>query len=498
VSRYVGFLGWNVLGQILPLGVAFLAYPILLHRTGVERLGLLTLAWSLIGYLGLLDFGLTRVLARRVAAAHGRQTLAQEVPLVHAVLAICLSAILALSFLGIAWHPGGIPGMQVPDGLWHEASAALPWLLIALPPTLLISLLTGVLEGCEEFKRLSLLRMAMGTWNYAGPVIVSLWTPSVAMLIAAVAAGRWIGALAYLYAAGRILPGFWQVDRMQPAPWPALRSALKEGFWVAVSNVIGPIMMFLDRYVVAALLSLSMVAYYSTPYDAVSRVLIFPMALMGAVFPAFARLRDQSSAALPQAYVRTLRVTLAAMLPACTFIIVIAHDLLRLWLGDTFAARSEHVMQIFAVAMLVNALAHVPYGLLQSAGRSDLTAKCHLLELPVYALALLVLCREFGIVGVAIAWGLRVGIDLVLLWSLSGRFVRVTAPPFSLQAVIAAALILAAGFGASQVPEPHLRAVLALVTMLGAVAAAWGLVLTPQERSEAGAILAQRLKRTAS
>src|ERR1041384_7574084 len=61
----------NLAGQIIPLGVAFVAVRVLAHALGPDRFGILTLAWALIGYFAILDFGLGRALTQAASQALG-------------------------------------------------------------------------------------------------------------------------------------------------------------------------------------------------------------------------------------------------------------------------------------------------------------------------------------------------------------------------------------------------------------------------------------------
>jgi len=61
----------NVLGQLAPFVVAFVAVPVLLRALGTERFGILSLGWAIIGYFGYLDLGLGRALTRLVAERLG-------------------------------------------------------------------------------------------------------------------------------------------------------------------------------------------------------------------------------------------------------------------------------------------------------------------------------------------------------------------------------------------------------------------------------------------
>ena len=60
-------LAWNLTGESLPVLAAVVAIPILVHRLGADRFGVLTLSWMIAGYFGLFDFGLGRALTKAMA-----------------------------------------------------------------------------------------------------------------------------------------------------------------------------------------------------------------------------------------------------------------------------------------------------------------------------------------------------------------------------------------------------------------------------------------------
>ena len=68
-SASVRNTGWNLLGALLPVPVILLCIPPLVTALGVERFGVLGLAWMVLGYFGMFDFGLaqstTRFVSRR-------------------------------------------------------------------------------------------------------------------------------------------------------------------------------------------------------------------------------------------------------------------------------------------------------------------------------------------------------------------------------------------------------------------------------------------------
>src|SRR6185312_13460245 len=59
------------------------------------------------------------------------------------------------------------------------------------------------------------------------------------------------------------------------------------GGWMTVSNVLGPLMVTFDRFLIGSIISIAGVAYYSIPYEVVTKLWLISSALIGVLFPAF-------------------------------------------------------------------------------------------------------------------------------------------------------------------------------------------------------------------
>src|SRR5690349_12552794 len=86
----------NAIGQGVPIVVAIGSVPLLLRGLGTERMGLLTLSWSVIGYASLFDFGLGRALTQVVAERRQQHATNGDLPRVVS------SALAAMLLIGCA------------------------------------------------------------------------------------------------------------------------------------------------------------------------------------------------------------------------------------------------------------------------------------------------------------------------------------------------------------------------------------------------------------
>jgi O-antigen/teichoic acid export membrane protein len=153
--------------------------------------------------------------------------------------------------------------------------------------------------------------------------------------------------------------------------------------------------------------------------------------------------------------------------------LALADDIVRFWLGARFEDVVTVPLQILAVGVFVNSLAYIPYSLLQALGRSDVTGKLHLIELPLHFALVWVLVSAFGLVGAALAWSIRVTIDAALLFFAAARLGHLGYRSLSssgLPALAAGAAVLGlVALGISSVRSLPLRVGALILTLGGAV-----------------------------
>lgn len=485
-GRLLSGVAWNALGRGLPLGLALVLTPVLLHQLGLERWGLFTLALAMVGVFGVFDLGLgqalTRTLAERIGAGRAEEGAALVGSALAALLGISGTVAVALWFV--------VPTLvravlNVPPALEAEAIAGFRVLAAAAPLIVVNAALWGVLAAFGRFRAANLVNIPISIFYYLGPILLlTVWDSLTGVMLALVAC-RLAMTLAYALLARRDVPGL-GLSRIEPRKVVPL---LRLGGWMTFSGLLTQALLYADRFLIGAFLTLSAVAFYATPLDLVLRMWILPVAVTQALMPALAAsfgTRPAETAALLR---QGMLGILLLALPACLLLTGAAWELLALWLGRDFADGGAGVLRILGIGIFFSCLAFAPSSLLDAIGRPDVTARFALLQGLVFLPLTVVLLLRWGIEGAAIAWAARCVVDCLGKALLAARHYPAVAA--GLRGAVPPLVVASAGLLAMALPlsRPVLAALaaftVAVVTML-----TWR-ALAEEERS---AVLA-RLRR---
>lgn len=407
---------WNLAGTGLPLLLGAVAIPYLIDEVGVEAFGILTLIWALIGYFSLFDFGLGRALTQQVASSLAKNHSAKIPQLVKSgLLFTAATGLLGGLVLAAVAIPLGHSWLKVSVPLQASTTYSLFIAALGIPLTTLTAGLRGVLEAYEDFKAVNLLRIGLGMANFGLPALsVMLFGPSLPYMVATLVAARLLVFLAYWLFVHKKLPQGWA---RTAARLHDVKNLLSFGVWMTVSNIISPLMVTADRFLIAAVLGASAVAYYTVPFEILVRVLVIPGALTTALFPRLSFTLKTEPAIAQMLYRRSVKAVAITLAVVCTVIALGSYQGLALWLDPDFASKSWLIVSILSVGIFLNGIAFVPFAMIQAAGDAKTTAVLHLCELVVYVPLLIVALHFFGLAGAAMAWVCRVALDLILLTS---------------------------------------------------------------------------------
>jgi O-antigen/teichoic acid export membrane protein len=468
---------WNMVGQVLPLAIAIVSIPRLVHGLGTARFGILTLAWAVTGYFSVFDLGLGRALTKLVAERLGTPRAVQIPGLVNSGLAfMTLLGMLGAVILAALSKVLSISVFNVPAGSESETTAVIRILAASLPFVILTAGLRGVLEGYHRFPALNTVRIGVGAANYLVPLLLLPFTTNLAWLVAALFITRVIGTFIHFYLCRQELPTVALHHRFGNTE---MKELLSFGGWMTVSNIVGPLLVYVDRFLIGILASMAAVTYYTTPYEMATKLWLVPAALTGVLFPAFSTSFVQDRARTLRLYHRGLRYMFLALFPVVLMATALAPLGFKIWLGNDFAVHSAPVFQWLVIAVFINCLANIPFAYLQALGRPDLTARFHLLELPIYGALLIWMIHLYGTTGAAVAWFARIVIDTALLFAAAHRK-EATISAAELNLCFGALALLAIAAALSS--RASMAAAYALVTSIIFLFAAWRWGLRSEER----------------
>jgi O-antigen/teichoic acid export membrane protein len=402
----------NFTGYIYPLALTIVVTPILVHRVGTKDYGVFALATSLVGFLGLLDFGMGTA-----AIKYGAHYLARES---DRELDFILGS--NLVFFGVI---GGIgfaiaccfAGFGVQHIVAHSQIGVAQFAFVGAGIAFWISMLANVWSSIPQIVQrygvvafVSFATSTVGAILSVGSVLAGLGLRG---LIIATVAQPIISLTLFGLAKPRLLPR----ARIRPrAPLAMLRKMFSFSGYAFATKMSITTLSILGRFVLGGYRGTTAVTYYTVPSSIAQRLIHGPVSQLTAVLlPASSDLHARGDkAALRVLYTRATRLIILVVLSIVTPAMILSRRLLELWLGSAFAARSAVPFQLLLVAYLILALSAIPYYITFGIGRPRVAALFCGLATGINIALIFLLVPRYGVVGAATS--LAISVFPILIW----------------------------------------------------------------------------------
>lgn len=392
--------------------VAVATVPLYLDAIGIERYGILLIAWLLLGYFGFTDLGLTRATAHHVARlrngpAASRQALVVTAITINAAVGVVGAAVL---YLVASVVLGTL--VIVPDGLTPETVQLLPWIAIGVPAVTLTGVLNGALEGMGRFGVVNLIGSVGTSVFQIVPLLVAVHVaPELDVLVASAVLTRYVFIAVLAVAVAQTLPVNW------PLPW-AFRTWAAElvpyGLWITADKLLGPLLAAVDRVLIGASLGAASVSLYGVPYNLAIRARLLPLALTRAMFPQLSQLSGTLVAA--SALARSATTALARLSAPIVIAGMIAmHPFLSVWVGGAFAEDAAFLGETALMGMWLGGIGLIPFTMLQACGAPKAVVWIRAVQVVPYVGAMMLGLKVVGLAAAPVVWTLQVAADCALL-----------------------------------------------------------------------------------
>lgn len=483
----------NGVAQFAALLSALVFMPFLIRGFGTTDYGLYLLASSIVGYAGLLDFGVGTSLVKLAAAAIAQDDRERLGRLTSSTLAFytAIGVILAIVMLALALNTQLLfrvdaDGARLLRNLFLVTAGAS---LLAWPAN------TGgaVLGGFQRYTQTSMVSLATTIGTICVTAVVVFLHEGPIVLMIGVAVVNLSGGLANALLARRLLRGV-SVSLFR-ADLAGLSAIFGISWAIFVTQLAGIIVyQQTDRLVLGIFVGASAVALYEAAGKFQSLVSQLTGVSVSAVMPMASQLGAEGRRdALRTLFLRGTKYTLALLSPIVIVLIVVAQPLLQAWLGTEFAAVALSAQILISHQLLTSGTA---VGDTMLVGLGKLPKRLpYVIGLALLNLTLsLVLVRLYGIIGVVLGTAIPYFIDYPLHIRLLLRTLDVPVSRWWRESLLPTypLLVVPLGVSIALVTTPLSGSVLG-IAVVGALSvsaywlAVYAIGFTTQERAEVGA-----------
>ena len=399
-------IGWSVAGILVPTVFTLWITPRVVRGLGADSYGLVIMAMTTIGFLALLEMGVSAAAVRDMSRARTAEDPAEGRSIFATVLAF-YSAVGAVGALGLylvgPWLVGSV--FRVPVGLEDQARGALALAAVGLFINLVTTPFNAFLRAAERFDVSSRILIVTGALGSLGALFFASRGDMLGVLRAQVAASV-LAWWAMAWACRRIDPA--RIAPGRPS-WAVLHSMGAYASWAFASQLFYAGSQYSGRIVIAAALGTTDLAYFSIPLTLAQRVQQLTGAASQFMFPRVVALgADQES--VVTLYRRSWKIMVAVGLSICLPMAAAASPLLGSWLGPAFQKASTMPLIILATFFGFAVMGHAINGTLLGLGDSRSHAILEGTHAVLHLGLALPLGKLMGLSGIALAFGLSYGV----------------------------------------------------------------------------------------
>lgn len=392
---------WALLGSQLVISV--LLTPFLVRRLGDEGYGIVALISGLVGYSGVLYFGLGAAIVKFVAEFHARedkQSLNETVSTIFGVYLgfglLCLALALVLV--------GPLPDLfHLPAAQANASRAMLLMMGFGLLVQFPGSVYGGVVMGLQRFDVMNRYNFALLLARTAATVIGVSLSPTV-LVVGAITMVSFMAEQALAFAfARKLLPELTVSLRLfRRERLKTLFTFSSQSFLFTLSEKL---INYTDEFVISQAIGPAAVTYYVIPLrlvdyarDGIDRA---TLVLLPSVSDAAAR---KEMGALQTLWRAGSKVAMCFVMPVALVFFVWGHHVLALWLDAHHADRGRGPLTWLAAAFIAQVAGRaLARPIFEGLGELTIPARLTIVEGALNLVMSVILVRTWGITGVAFA-----------------------------------------------------------------------------------------------
>lgn len=334
--------------------------PFLVHQLGLNQYGIWTLANSVAGFVGVLNFGLSEATVKYVSLYRGREDEEGVVRCIRSTLTMYIVLSLIMVIVGCALAPFLVHRIfKISPQDFTVSIQAIQLASIGLGLRTVGSVFLAAMRGFERYDLTSKINIGSITLMVTSSVILAALGYGVTTIMLSTVIVVGLTLMASIIAVRRFISKF--------SMWPtfnrtALREVLNFGFFSWIQGLAATIFSQADRLIIGSLLGTSALSYYSITLQVAQQTHGLVGSALAFLFPMISSEREtRNRVGLRNLYKKALLFSFIFAAIIAIPLLVGGKFLLTIWMGADFAANTYVLLYILVIAYFLLALNVVPH-----------------------------------------------------------------------------------------------------------------------------------------
>ncbi|MEM9363420.1 MAG: oligosaccharide flippase family protein [Bacteroidota bacterium] len=399
--------------QGIPIILALIAIPKNIEHIGDTLWGLYSLTITILFLFMYFNFGINPSVNKKLSEALGKNEKKRISILLSNGFFFNLASSILLCFLIYFFAPSLVNLFVQEEDTIHIAETLFRYAAIAGGISLLISFYRNVYEAKQNFLLVSFLRTILSSTILVAPTIGYLMGLDIIKSFNLVLVVYFLVWFIYtiIFLKEYSIPKFKLVEKK------VFFELLFFGIWITGHSLLNPIYLFLDRFFISSTIGLDEVAFYTTPYDLVSKMTLVSGSITAAFFPAISYWHSKGDTEnLLKSFKKTFGFLFFSLLAVSIVLTLIAPFFLEFWINTKYMSKSTGVFRILVFGYFVSSLSLVFLRFIYGIGIPKYAFFVNLFMVPFYLLLLVALVNLFGIEGAAWSFLIKSVLDFIFLY----------------------------------------------------------------------------------
>ncbi len=382
---------------VLPLGLSFVATPILITNLGLQSYGIYILVLGFVGFSVIFSFSraITKYIAEFRAAGES-----EKIPDIISValfinLAVGLLSILII-WLAANWLVSEV--FNIDAVAQDEAVIALYIASLIFFLTMLTQIFTAVLQGIHRFDVYSKIFNLNNIAVLSGSILLAVSGFGILSLLVWNLIVTGIICLIFAKTAKRLLPEFKISKNFQTK---TLKLLVGYSAGVIGYHILANFLLLFERGWITRHFGAENLTYYVVPMTLALYIHGFISSLIVVIFPLASELKDNQEKLLRLYRTATKTVCFFVMFLGTT-LIVESRFFLTLWLGAEFADKTALLLIIHTITFSLAAILAVSWQMTEGLGYPNYNCFLFVINLSISLFLMIGLTENFGNIGIAI------------------------------------------------------------------------------------------------